>query len=189
MANEWFFKWHFIGRQDGPVGIDDFNGRTIRYGGIAFEGTPRLVYWNTLKRYLRVKIGATFDQLEHDLLSYPPKLAAAAVSDYQSLLDSFIRSIIHMAVEKDRILRGDGMNFPDRDHSSAQELMLFSEVEHRAKSIGALISEREGNRPATRLQRVEMFMREYKETAGILIGAGGAIGALLLAAAKGLISK
>jgi len=42
-ANEWFYKWHFIGN-DGPVTIDSFDGREIRYGGIVegqFRGAVR----------------------------------------------------------------------------------------------------------------------------------------------------
>jgi hypothetical protein len=47
MQNEWFFKWHHIGR-GGGVEIDGFDGRMIRYGGIKFSGSARNVYWGTI---------------------------------------------------------------------------------------------------------------------------------------------
>lgn len=43
MANDWFFKWHFIGN-DGPVEIESFRGKPIIYGGIQFSGSAHQVY-------------------------------------------------------------------------------------------------------------------------------------------------
>lgn len=45
MQNEWFFKWHHIGRER-TVEIESFNGSPICYGGIKFGGTARDVYWD-----------------------------------------------------------------------------------------------------------------------------------------------
>ncbi|MGB6659844.1 MAG: hypothetical protein WBE48_28335 [Xanthobacteraceae bacterium] len=63
MQTEWFFKWHHIG---GPrtIEIDSFLGRPICYGGIKFSGSARHVYWDTIQRYLRKKIGSIFDELK-----------------------------------------------------------------------------------------------------------------------------
>ena len=72
MQNEWFFKWHHIGGDRG-VEIDGFDGRMIRYGGINFSGTPRNVYWSTIQRYARQKIGQLFDELEIELQKYPQR--------------------------------------------------------------------------------------------------------------------
>src|SRR5258706_12656096 len=61
MQNEWFFKWHHIGA-DSVVEIDGFDGSMIRYGGIKFSGTARDVYWSTIQRYARQKVGQLFGQ-------------------------------------------------------------------------------------------------------------------------------
>lgn len=118
MQNEWFFKWHFIGK-DGPVDIDSFDGRKIHYGGIKFSGTAQDVYWQTIQRYLRKKISSIFHALEEELPNYPVEVRERAISEAQALVASFASRIRRITVEKDRILRGDGINFPpERDRGS-----------------------------------------------------------------------
>ena len=56
MQNNWFFKWHFIGKDD-PVEIDSFDGRLISYQGVSFFGSPQQAYWETIQRYLKKKVG------------------------------------------------------------------------------------------------------------------------------------
>lgn len=113
MQNEWFFKWHFIGR-DGPVEIDSFRGRPICYGGIKFEGSPVQVYWDTIQLYLRKKIAEVFDKLEADLRGYPIDVRIAALQEGGQLIKAFAARIRNAAIEKDRILRGNGFEFPNR---------------------------------------------------------------------------
>ena len=111
MANEWFFKWHYIGR-DGPVEIDSFRGKPIVYGGIKFSGSAHIVYWETIQYYLRKKISTTFDELETEIKPYPVEIRREAMHESERLVQTFASRIRRMAIEKDRILRGDGMNFP-----------------------------------------------------------------------------
>jgi hypothetical protein len=111
MLNEWFFKWHQIG---GPraVEIESFRGKPICYGGIKYSGTAILIYWQTIQLYLRKKIGAIFDNLEEDLKQYPIEIRGKALTEAQSIVTEFAAKIRRAAIEKDRILRGNGLEFP-----------------------------------------------------------------------------
>ncbi|MGY3137747.1 hypothetical protein ACVWZM_008429 [Bradyrhizobium sp. USDA 4501] len=111
MQNEWFFKWHHIGSES-VAEIDGFDGRMIRFGGLRFSGTVRDVYWDTIQRYARQKVGKLFDELETQLQEYPVDIRSTALNEAQSLISAFIAKIQRTAVEKDRILRGDGFKFP-----------------------------------------------------------------------------
>jgi hypothetical protein len=112
MQNEWFFKWHQIGSEN-TAEIDGFNGRMIRYGGIDFFGTPRIVYWETIQRYLRQKIATVFDALELELKTYPVDTRYRALNEARMSIKVFASKIRRAAVEKDRILRGNGFEFPE----------------------------------------------------------------------------
>lgn len=134
MLNDWFFKWHFIGR-DGPVEIDGFDARKISYGGTKFWGTPREVYWTALGRYARKTIDEIFTQAEEAVAAYPYRQALAAVDDVQRLVGSFLAQVARDAVDKDRILRGDGMNFPAPDRARTSHIILTDEVRARASAL------------------------------------------------------
>lgn len=111
LQNEWFFKWHHIGR-DSIVEIDGFDGRMIRYGGIKFSGTARDVYWSTIQRYARNKVGELFEKLEADLEKYPLEIRSKALDEAQSMICAFLGRVRKSAVDKDRVLRGNGIEFP-----------------------------------------------------------------------------
>jgi hypothetical protein len=111
MQNDWFFKWHSIGGER-AVEIDSFLGKPIVYGGIKFDGTARLVYWVTIQRYLNKKIGSIFDSLEEELRKYPLEVKAKALTEAQWIVGQFSGKIQRAAIEKDRILRGNGIEFP-----------------------------------------------------------------------------
>ena len=114
MQNEWFFKWHHIGGQR-SVEIDSFRGKPIVYGGIKFSGSARLVYWDTIQNYLRNKIGSIFNSFEEELPKYPLEIRAEALNEARSIVGQFAEKIRKAAIEKDRILRGDGIKFPPED--------------------------------------------------------------------------
>ncbi len=95
------------------VEIESFNGRPICYGGIKFDSTARDVYWDTIQRYLRQKVGAVFDDLEKELKSYPIDVRDQALTEARSLLLHFCGRIRAITIEKDRILRGNGIDFPE----------------------------------------------------------------------------
>lgn len=111
MGNNWFFKWHFIGNEK-PIEIDSFDGRMIHYGGIGFSGSAELVYWRTIARYLRNKVSQIFDTLEIDLANCDIGQRRQALAEAQQLVRSFTARIRRAASEKDRILRGNGTEFP-----------------------------------------------------------------------------
>lgn len=112
MQNEWFFLWHHIGGEP-LVEIDGFNGRMIKYSGIKFSGSAHTVFWDTIQRYLRQKIGSLCDDLEGELQRYPIDTRRRTLNEAKALMRNFARKIRRAAVEKDQILRGDGINFPE----------------------------------------------------------------------------
>ena len=108
--NEWFYKWHFIGK-DGPVSIDSFDGRGIHFGGIAFSGSARDVYWDAIARGVRKEVTEQFAWVDHEVRGYNQETALKAIDECAGQLVSFVRVIRRIAVDKDRILRGDGRKF------------------------------------------------------------------------------
>ena len=134
MENEWFFKWHQIG-WDRVVEIDSFNGRMIRYGGIKFSGTARTVYWDTIQRYLRIKISDIFDELEVELQKYPIEIREQALKEATVLINGFAGKIRNTAVAKDRILRGDGIDFPPKQDLGRWDGSQPSAVQARAECL------------------------------------------------------
>jgi hypothetical protein len=133
MANEWFFKWHFI--KEGPVEIESFNGKPIRLGGIKFSGSAHTVYWNTIQRYLRKKISAIFEQIEIDFQKYPIEIHEAILAEAQVFVSGFAAKIRNMAIEKDRVLRGDGFNFPPPHDFGKWEGGQSADVAARVQSL------------------------------------------------------
>lgn len=116
MQNEWFFKWHLIRREKG-VEIDSFFGKPIFLGGSKeFSGSDHKVYWDAIQRYLRKKVGSVFDALEEDLKKYVLEVRAEALTEANWIVNQFAAKIRRVAIEKDRILRGNGIEFPlERD--------------------------------------------------------------------------
>jgi hypothetical protein len=111
MQNEWFFKWHFIS-EGRTVEIDSFRGKPICYGGIRFSGSAADVYWDTIQHYLRKKIDAMLNATEEELKGYSLEIKDKALTEAKQIITQFAGRIRQAAVEKDRILRGDGIRFP-----------------------------------------------------------------------------
>lgn len=134
MNDEWFFKWHFIGK-DGPVEIESFRGKPIRYGGIAYSGSAVDVYWDTISRYCKIKVSEFFDHVEEELTKHPKYVREIAISEAEGLIRMFASSIQRRAVEKDRILRGDGLNFPKPHDLGRWEGSCPSAIHSRAQGL------------------------------------------------------
>jgi hypothetical protein len=109
--NEWFFKWHHIGGQR-VVEIDMFDGRQARYAGIKFTGSSRDVFWDAIARGVRKEVVEQFAWIEERVRVYTRAQAEAAIDECVGLLAGFAQSVRHAAVQKDKILRGDGLTFP-----------------------------------------------------------------------------
>ena len=168
MNDEWFFKWHFIGR-DGPVEIDNFRGGKIRYGGIGFEGTPRMVYWDTVDFYLTTKISELFDEVEKAIQNYPLEVRTTAVDECCSTISGFLGQVRQAAIEKDRVPRGNGFTFPPHDEARGRFGACYSAIASRADGLRAVYCI--PPKPLTYAERVEVFLKERKESLG-WIGAG-----------------
>lgn len=139
-ANEWFFKWHFIGK-DGPVTIESFDGKDIHYDGIAFSGTARIVYWDAVVRGVRREINEQFAWIDEEVRKYNRATALIAIDECAGQLISFVRSIRRQAVKKDRILRGNGINFPAEDDAGMWGGTTESEIVAQAEALKKALPE------------------------------------------------
>lgn len=110
-ANEWFCRWHFIGK-DGPVTIDSFDGRGIHQGGVEFGGDVRELYWETLVRGVKKEITEQLAWVDREVRQYNSEAVLRAIDECAGQLMSFVRVIRRLAVAKDRLLRGNGQSFP-----------------------------------------------------------------------------
>jgi len=136
--NEWFFKWHHIG-DDKIVEIDQFNGRQARYSGIRFWGSPRDIYWQSIAQGLRKEIIDQFGWVEEAIKGYDRNVAIQAIDECAELLIGFARGIRREAVAKDRILRGDGINFPAEQDLGRWDGTNDQEVHGQAGALKAAL--------------------------------------------------
>jgi hypothetical protein len=151
MDNVWFFKWHHIGG-DRPIEIDAFDGRSICYSGIRYDGTAQKVYWDTIQRYLKKEIVSRFLELEIEVKSnpeYPPETIERTLNEAQQLLSSFSQRIRNQAIEKDRILSGDGINFPPARDRGHWEGCRAEHIEAQAAEILTLLLVSRNKKPVT----------------------------------------
>ena len=109
--NEWFFKWHHIGGER-TVEIDQFNGAMTSYAGISFSGSARDIYWHSIVTGVRKEIVDQLSWVEEAVRGYDQGVAVKAIDEGAGLLIGFARGIRREAIEKDRILRGNGLEFP-----------------------------------------------------------------------------
>lgn len=114
MANEWFSKWHYIGKTGDPVKIDNFRGGNISLGGVKYAGSAVDVYWDTMNVYMKHIIAQSFDDLEKEIQAYPADVRRQSVQDALDIVRIFIREILQMASDKDCILRGHGAPAPNK---------------------------------------------------------------------------
>lgn len=77
-----------------------------------FSGSAHNVYWDTIQLYLRKKLVSIFNELEDGLKGYPLEIKERALTEAQWIVAGFATKIRRAAVEKDRILRGNGIQFP-----------------------------------------------------------------------------
>lgn len=136
--NEWFFKWHHIGG-DQAVEIDQFNGRYSRYARIGFSGSRRDIYWQSIALGLRKEIVDQFVWVEDAVKGYDRSVATQAIDQCAGLLTSFARIIRREAVVKDRILRGDGTNFPPEQDLGRWDGASDQEIRDQAEALKAAL--------------------------------------------------
>jgi len=99
--------WSFL-RTGKMREVKDYYGKSIRYQGVEFEGTPRLVFWE-----------AFIDpSLEHGIIDILEQVAGeakknnltpeACINEAVNLLDSLITRVYHRMAKIDQNLRGKG---------------------------------------------------------------------------------
>lgn len=159
MANEWFFIWHRL-NYDEVVDVDDFCGRRIRIGGVTFWGSPELVYWEALRRYVLNKIDTLFGRAENEIRSTSATHASAIASDCARVLNVFCGRILAQAIETDRRLKGNGS--PERGYTSpyADRISYAHQIEQRKLSLTSFYT---ANSVQTTFgSRVEKFVERNK---------------------------
>ena len=132
--NEWFFKWHHIGGQR-VVEIDMFDGRQARYAGIKFTGSSCAVFWDAVARGVRKEVVEQFAWIEERVRVYARAQAEAAIDECANLLSEFVLSVRHAAVQTDRILRGDGLNFPPEQHAGVWADVSPGDIDLQAEAL------------------------------------------------------
>lgn len=176
MNNEWFFKWHHIGGTN-TVTMDGFDGRTISFNNLAFSGSCREAYWNALARYLRNKVSENYDKAENELKSFPASLRIAVIAETKSITDFHARRILRTALEKDRILRGDGIQFPPQDEPRAQVIQL--NIDERIRQRDHAL--KEFHQIDNRFRRFDDLLGEYPNIIKLALGFGvGSVFTLLI---------
>ena len=182
-ANEWFHKWHFIGK-DGPVSIDSFEGRRIHYGGIKFSGTARQVYWDAVVRGVRKDIVEQFAWIDQEVRNYNRITARQAIDECAGQLASFVRVIRREAIKKDRILRGDGVKFPPVNDAGIWEGTSDREIVAMANSLKEALPDSSGREarpadlPVTKGQRATAIWQDnqwWLGPLGLVMAAAGLI--------------
>lgn len=152
--DEWFFEWHHIGRQQ-TIAIDTFDGGHAQFAGVSFWGTPRDLYWDLVVRGVRNEIIDQLDWVEKEAKSYSREVALRTIDECAGQLATFVRSIRRAAIKKDRILRGDGINFPADDDAGRWNGTEDSDIQRQAAAVkAALFPEAPARSKTEKLNRV-----------------------------------
>jgi hypothetical protein len=132
--NQWLFKWHGISRQPG-VEIDLFDGRMASYGGIRFDGSARDVFWDAITRGLRKEVANQFAWIDERVRAYPQVSAEAAIDECAPLIAGFVQVLRQAAVGKDRVLRGNGIDFPPLQDLGRWEDLNPGDITRQAQDL------------------------------------------------------
>jgi hypothetical protein len=111
-SNDWLFPWHNINIEGRVVEVEDFRGGRFHTGGIVFQGQIQTMFWQSIGRYLSAKIHNIFQNWDEKTRTYPTALRKSSLTGTEQLLRQFVSSIISLATDTDRALRGQG--YPDR---------------------------------------------------------------------------
>lgn len=135
--------WAFLLSNMSPV--VDFVGRTIRYSGVAFEGTPQHMFWNGfIEPFLEVQIAEGF-QLALDHAHKRNVDASSCILVARNELYDGITSIYRRMQDIDRRLRGKGdpHSLPLHDVKPAI-LAMHTKVNEYFASAGKSTVEQQG---------------------------------------------
>jgi hypothetical protein len=130
----WLFQWHGLRDGRNPIQVDLFDDRTSFMGGVEFSGSARDVFWDAITRGVRKEILDQFAWVDDQVRKYNRTTALESIDQAAGLLSSFAQGVRRDTIEKDRILRGNGINFPptnDLGHwhgTSQQEIQSYAEA-------------------------------------------------------------
>lgn len=111
-------KWRFL-KAGPPMRVQKYDGSEICYQGIAFSGSPVKVFWNDfIDPYLENYSITVLEQTS--ALAFECQFPLEeTIEEAKRLLLVMVRRIYNDMAETDRILRGDGINFPDKKDVSS----------------------------------------------------------------------
>lgn len=119
-------KWRFL-KAGPPMRVQKYDGSEICYQGIAFSGSPVSVFWNDfIDPYLENYSITVLEQTSALAIECQFPLDET-IEEAKLLLLVMVRRIYDEMAETDRILRGDGINFPDKKDVSGN-IQFISEV-------------------------------------------------------------
>lgn len=118
-----------------PVEIDTFDGGSIKTCGFAYSGSLRDLFWDTLVRGVRKEIVDQFAWVDSDVRNYNRDTALRAIDECAGQLISFVQQVRRAAVKKDRILRGDGTNFPPENDAGYWDGTSGPEIQAQADAL------------------------------------------------------
>jgi hypothetical protein len=133
LVNEWCLKWHELARGE-PIDLDDFRGGRIRLGGMRFDASAELTYWNALQRYARGKIDETFGETEKEICLRAGIGLEAVAEDAAIQLRSFLERLHRHAVFTEYRLQARG--YPDECYLDARkDGATAAEIQNRKMAL------------------------------------------------------
>jgi hypothetical protein len=129
----WMFQWHKLKEPNGLVEVDLFDGRFAHMGGVEFSGSARDTFWDAITRGARKEILEQLAWVDEQARRYNQETAISSIDQAAGLLISFAHGVRRDAIEKDRLLRGNGITLPTEDDggywygTSAQEITSYAE--------------------------------------------------------------
>jgi hypothetical protein len=112
--SEWLFQWYNILSEDRIVNVPNFEGGRIAIGGVRYEGTGHLLYWQAIRRYLNGKVHETFQRWDRETVTYPADLRRSSLDGTENLLVQFVAGVMERANTTDQALRGHGTPKTDK---------------------------------------------------------------------------
>jgi hypothetical protein len=117
--SDWLFKWYGMTYAGGKTDVEDFKGGRISYGGILFEGSPPLVFWSAVERYLVQQVHKAFQRWEKETVTYAEPVRRASLERTAGLVRAFVATVVQKAIKTDQALRGRGTPKTDLPHGSS----------------------------------------------------------------------
>lgn len=110
-------KWRFF-KAGPPMRVKKFDGSEICYQGIRYSGSPVQVFWSDfIDPYLENYSAKVLEQTSALAIECQFSVEES-VEEAKNLLLVMIRRIYAEMAETDQILRGDGIQFPDKEDVS-----------------------------------------------------------------------